>query len=184
MEENYKMIRYIGNCSSLINWDLVIKDLEDQQPAYIGPKHKQGDPIPELTEVTDLWNRAGYKTVKEGGTVAWDMFFPGDNFDPKLLDRFADFVGAPGYTTAWISRIWPGHFAPQHWDVNDNESALPDIRRFHCHIGHPEFGHVFIADQQCFYNQAQGATYEWSSRKLWHAGTNCGLTPKYILNFW
>ena len=35
------MIKYVGNCSALINWDLVIKDLESQQPAYVGPKHKQ-----------------------------------------------------------------------------------------------------------------------------------------------
>ena len=80
------MINYIGNCSALINWDLVIRELEDQKPAYVGPKHKEGDPIPQLKEVTDLWNTAGYKTAAEGGTVAWDMFFPGDNFDSKVAD--------------------------------------------------------------------------------------------------
>lgn len=178
------MINYIGNCAPLINWDLVVKDLESQKPAYIGPKHKAGDPIPELKEVTDLWQQAGYKTKQDGGTVSWDMFFPGDNFDPRIADRFAEFVKVEKYTTAWISRIWPGYFAPQHWDVMDDESNKPDVKRYHCHIGQPSFGHVFIVGHQCLYNQPQGATFEWSSRKLWHAGTNCGLTPKYILNFW
>jgi hypothetical protein len=48
----------------------------------------------------------------------------------------------------------------------------------------PQFGHIFIVENNCLYNQEQGATYKWSGRKLWHAGTNCGLVPKYIFNIW
>jgi hypothetical protein len=176
------MIKYLGNCN--IDWNSVIASIEHQQPTYIGPSHKAGDPIPGLNEVTDLWTKANYKTVDQGGTVAWDMFLPGTNFDYDIVSQFAEYVGVKEYNSAWISRIWPGRFAPVHWDVNDDEATLPDCVRYHCHIGPPAFGHIFIADNTCLYNQEQGSVYQWSSRKLWHAGTNCGLVPKYIFNFW
>jgi hypothetical protein len=71
--------------------------------------------------------------------------------------------------------------------IIDNEEELstqPDRIRFHCHIMPPTWGHVLIVDNQCFYNQPIGSVYKWSSRKLWHAGTNCGLVPKYLFNIW
>jgi hypothetical protein len=183
------MIKYLGN--SKIDWTTVIRDLESQAPAEIGPKHKEGDPIPGLKEVVNLWNNAEYKTVAQGGTVGWDMFYPGQNFDADIVDQFINEFNLkeliPKVHTAWISRIHPGHFAPMHWDVQDNEEQLatePDYVRFHCHIGAPEFGHIFIVDNECLYNQTQGSSYQWDSRKAWHAGTNCGLVPKYIFNLW
>jgi hypothetical protein len=181
------MIKYVGNCSDIIDWDRVIEKLKDATPDYIGPKHTPSDDIPGLDEISKLWKRAGYKNKADGGTVAWDMFFPGKQFDQLIVDQFAKFVGVETYKACWISRINVGYFAPQHWDVTDDETELallPEFPRYHCHIGKPKFGHIFIAGEQCFYNQEQGATYRWPSRKLWHAGNNIGLEPKYILNFW
>jgi hypothetical protein len=180
------MINYVGNCKH-IDWDRVIADCAAHEPEYIGPSHKRGDTIPGLDPILDMWNNAGYKTVAEGGTVAWDMFMPGKQFDQAVIDQFCEFFEIPDYHTAWISRIHQGRFAPQHWDVNDEEeklALLPPKVRYHAHIGKPKFGHVFIVEDKCFYNQEQGATYRWDDRKYWHAGTNCGLEPKYILNLW
>ncbi len=181
------MLKYFGNCASLFDWDSIIKDLEQQTPAYIGPSHKEGDNIVGLDSVTTLWKNSGYRNWYEGGTVGWDMFLSGINFDESIAVKFGEFVGVENYTSCWISRIHQGMFAPQHWDVNDNEkelSAQPDRIRFHCHIDKPRWGHVLIVDDQCFYNQTQGDIWQWSSRKLWHAGSNCGLVPKYLFNFW
>jgi hypothetical protein len=181
------MIKHVGNCSSIIDWDSVIADLEKQTPAYVGPSHKEGDDIPGLYKVTDLWKRAGMKTEAEGGTVAWDMFFPGTNFDKSIADKFAEFVGLEKYNSCWISRIHIGRMAPWHWDVNDDEvnlAARTDIKRFHCHIGKPNHGHILLLEDQCFYNQQQGETYQWPSRTSWHAGMNSGLVPKYLFNMW
>ena len=169
------MIEYVDVCP--INWQQLIHHLETQQP-YVGPKHKAGDGIPGLDEVTDMWTKAGY-----GPTVSWDMFYPGDHFDVSIVDEFVKWSSMTSYTNAWVSRIHPGFFAPQHWDVQDDE-PLPDTIRYHVHMGQPQFGHIFIAEDKCFYNQQQGATYKWTSRKAWHAGTNCGLVPKYIFNIW
>jgi hypothetical protein len=180
------MITFIDVCD-IIDWDTVIEGIANRPPDYIGPKHKASDGLPGLDEVASMWSAAGYKTPANGGTVSWDMFFPGTSFPQSVVDRFAEYIGLQTPNSCWISRINPGLFAPIHWDVNDNEEYLskqPDRPRWHCHISKPAFGHVFIAEDKCLYNQQQGSTYKWSSRKLWHAGTNCGLTPKYILNIW
>lgn len=169
------MIEYAGVCP--IDWQQLIKHLETQTP-YVGPKHKAGDDIPGLDEVTNMWNKAGL-----GPTVEWDMFYPGDHFDSTIVKQFAEWAGLESYTNAWVSRIHPGYCAPQHWDVQDDE-PLPDTIRYHVHMGQPQFGHIFIAEDKCLYNQQQGATYKWTSRKAWHAGANCGLVPKYIFNIW
>jgi len=169
------MIEYVGNCP--INWQQLIQHLEIQQPET-GPKHKAGDNIPGLEEITDMWAAAGY-----GRSVQWDMFYPGVHFDNTVVEQFVEWSGMPDFTSAWVSRIHPGYFAPIHWDVQDNE-PLPDTIRYHVHMTQPQFGHVFIVEDQCLYNQAQGSAYKWSSRKAWHAGTNCGLAPKYIFNIW
>jgi len=169
------MIKFVGICP--IDWQSLIRHLETQTP-YVGPKHKEGDDIPGLNEVTTLWKKAGY-----GPTVSWDMFYPGDHFDNKIVEKFVEWAGMKSYTNAWVSRVHPGYFAPQHWDVQDDE-PLPDTIRFHCHMGEPQFGHILIVEDKCLYNQKQGATYQWDSRKSWHAGTNCGLVPKYIFNIW
>lgn len=181
------MIEYVGNCANIIDWDSVIRDCENVSPEYIGPKHKRGDDIPGLDPVVEIWEKAGYRNSADGGTVGWDMFFPGKQFDQSVVDKFSEFVGIENSRAVWISRIHPGRFAPMHWDVNDDEeelSKLPDPIRFHCHIGKPSFGHIFIVEDKCFYNEMQGSTYKWPSRKSWHAGTNCGLVSKYILNYW
>jgi hypothetical protein len=176
-------IKHIGICKS-IDWDSVIKDCANNNPAYVGPSHKRGDQIPGLDPILDMWDAAGYKTVDNGGTVAWDMFLPGQQFDQNVIDRFVEYFQIDSYKTAWISRINIGRFAPIHWDVHDDEETLNDSFRYHCHIGTPQWGHTFIAENQCFYGERQGSTYRWDSRKYWHAGTNCGLTPKYLLNLW
>lgn len=186
------MIKFIGNSSSFINWDDVIVNLEkcghDIHPgAFIGPSHKEGDPIPRLNEVIELWNRNNYKSVEQGGTVQWDMFFPGTHFDQSVVDQFVEHYEIKEYNSAWISRVWPGRFAPIHWDVNDNEEyylSIPDRLRWHAHISKPAFGHVFVVDNELFYGRNQGDVFQWDSRRHWHAGMNCGLVPKYQFNIW
>ena len=64
------------------------------------------------------------------------------------------------------------------------DNQVGDKLRYHCHIGKPVPGHIFIAHDRALYNQPQGTTYCWKSRKLWHAGSNVGLEPKYLLNLW
>jgi hypothetical protein len=186
------MIKFLGNCSHIIDWDDVIANLErcdytsDPGP-FSGPEHKEGDDIPLLDEVVALWKKAGYRSTLEGGTVEWDMFFPGDHFDKSVVDKFVEFYKIEKYDSAWISRLNPGKFSPWHWDVNNEEEkmlALPDRPRWHCHISKPAFGHVFVCEEHVFYGKQQGDAFEWDNRRRWHAGSNCGLVPKYQFNLW
>ena len=186
------MIKFLGNSSDIIDWDEVIAGLtrcgyESHPGPFIGPSHKEGDDIPKLNEVIEIWKRNGYKPVEEGGTVQWDMFFPGIHFEQSVVDAFCKKYSIEKYDSAWISRVWPGRFAPIHWDVNDNEEyylSIPDRLRWHAHINKPAFGHVFVVENELLYSKDQGDVFQWDSRRLWHAGMNCGLLPKYIFNIW
>lgn len=178
------MIKFVGNCSHLIDWNDVITTLVDQSPSYVGPRHREHDPIEGLSDIAKSWNKAGYTIAADGGTAGWDMFFPVENFDTSIVTTFSVFAGIEP-VNAWISRVNPGMSAPWHWDANDAEEVYcntPEMLRFSCHISRPNPGHVFIVDDICFYNQDQGNTYLWTSRKSYHAGGNCGLSPKYLFN--
>jgi hypothetical protein len=178
------MIKFIGNTSSIINWDDVINELETQEPAFIGPRHRSNDPVIGISNIAKLWDDAGLKTLDQGGTVGWDMFFPGKQFDRTVVDRFANFVDVDPLN-CWISRVHPGNVAAWHWDANDNEELYQEMNlvRFSCHVSKPAVGHVLIVEDHCFYNEEQGNTYQWPLRMSWHGGSNCGLVPKYIFNF-
>lgn len=184
------MKNFVGNCNHIIDWNAVIASIENQEPAYIGPRHKEGDvKAVGLNEVADVWNKAGYVPAYNGGNAGWDMFFPGHNFDQDVVTKFAEFVGVPGVTNAWIARIRPGYVAPWHWDVTDDETTLSskkDTIRFHCHIQTPEdsLGHSLILEDEIFYREQQGAVYKWPHRKSWHGASNCGIKPFYTFQFW
>jgi len=178
------MTKFIGNCNDIIDWESIVVLLTKQTPAYIGPRHRATDNVVGIKEISEEWDRAGYKLFVDGGSAGWGMYFAGQHFDQSIVDKFADFVGIQP-VNAWISRINPGTMAPWHWDANDAEeqyAKMPDMLRFSCHISKPSPGHVSIVDDVCLYNQEQGNTYQWASRKSWHAGANCGLVPKYLFN--
>jgi hypothetical protein len=180
-------LKYIGNCADIIDWNKVIKDCENTLPEYVGPSHSRKDNLPGLDNIINRWDIAGYKLARDGGSIEWDMFIPGKQFDQSVVNKFCDFVGISSYKTAWVSRVNVGRTTALHWDVHDDEetlSKLPDPLRFHCHIGKPTPGHILLLESHCLYWQKQGATYQWPSRKSWHAGGNAGLSPKYLFNIW
>lgn len=181
------MLEYVGNCNKLIDWTSLISKLENQQSAYIGPRHDVGHDVPGVEEVAKPLRDAGYKMKSEGGNASWDMYLPEKNFDKSVAEDFCRFVGMKDYINCWISRVKPGDVAPWHWDVTDDEQTLKankDIVRYHCHISPPEPGHILIVEDTCLYNIEQGAVYKWPSRTSYHAGSNAGLVPKYIFNIW
>lgn len=180
------MPKFFGNCSDLIDWDQVIKDIESKDPHYVGPRHDVGDPVQGVNEVVGNLRNAGYKTRHEGGTAGWDMYIPGQNFDAQVVKKFAEFLGLDGYTNAWVARILPGHMAPWHWDITDDEATLSksNIVRYHCHIQKPTIGHMLVVEDQMFYGAKQGDVYKWPDRKSWHCAANCGFEPFYSFHYW
>jgi hypothetical protein len=132
-----------------------------------------------FTETIELWNQAGYKTTKQGGSAEWHMFYPGINFDERAVDTFCNLFSISNYKNCWISMILPGKFCPWHVDQYDADTQS---LRYHCHIGKPEMGHVFMLEHDYFIKQQQGDTFLWHSASSWHCGVNAGTTPKFMLN--
>jgi hypothetical protein len=179
------MKNYIGNCAQIIDWPSVLHSVQNSKPAYQGPRHKKGQDLPGIAEISSSWEKAGYKLLSEGGTIGWDMCVPEVNFDRKIVDQFADYVNVDPLS-CWVSVIHQGCHAPWHWDTQDNEEDLKkigNIERFHCHMEDTFPGHVLIVENDLFYNAKQGDVYKWPDRNAWHAGSNCGQRPKYIFNF-
>lgn len=170
----------IGNCSSIIDWTEVIAEIEDKEPAYIGPRQSLNDPT--IKEIADLWIPAGYRATRDGGSAEWHMFYPGRHFDPVILTRFLEFAEISRYNSAWVSRIMPGHCAPIHRDLQNPDTINP--YRVHCHMDTPVVGHVLIVEDQYLYNQTQGETYKWGDPLAWHSSFNLGLKPSYIFNIY
>lgn len=169
-----------------IDWTALIKSLENQKPAYVGPRHDVGDPVPGVDEVVGNLRKAGYTHGLDGGSASWDMFLPFTNFSEEIALEFAAWAGLDGYTNCWISRILPGYMAPWHWDVTDDENTLKyeNHVRYHVNIGEYDPAHVFIIEDVCLHGQPQGATWKWPSRTSYHCGMNGGLSAKYLFNFW
>lgn len=178
------MIKFVGNTSYVIDWETVVKRLEHQEPAYVGPRHNPNDDIIGIKEMFELWNKAGFKLVKDNGNAGWDMFFPKAHFDESIVHAFGNFVNATP-VDCWISRIHPGNMTPWHWDCNDKEDEYSKLNmaRFICCISEPQVGHAIMVEDDCLYFQERGNAYQWEARTDWHGGINCGLTPKYLFNF-
>lgn len=177
------MTEFIGNCNDIIDWQGVVDTIKDQEPGYIGPRHRKGDAVTGIDDIADMWKEAGYVIAADGGNAGWGMYFAGKHFDQTVVDTFCNYVNITPIN-AWISKIDPGMVAPWHWDANDNEEEYSqmDLERYSVCICKPKPGHVFAVDDVVMYNQAQGDTFKWTSRKSWHGGANCGLTPKYLFN--
>ncbi len=186
-----KTSKLIGNCNHIINWNSIIKDLLSQTASTIGPtirKKSKGKYIPEITsneehliKTKQIWKESGYRSVTEGGSAEWHMYFPGLNFDQCVIDKFVDFYEIETYHDSWISMIMPGRCAPWHIDQYKEKN---NIQRYHCHIGEAETGHVFMIQNDYYVNIKQGSTYQWNNIFYWHAGFNAGERPKFLLNLY
>jgi hypothetical protein len=175
---------------NLIDWDVLLSKIV----------HQSGDPISMETvldksdaannnsellksylTIADTWKSAGYNLKN----VKWFDYYPGEHFDKSVETKFEKLVNAKA-RRVWISEIMPGMTAPYHWDVEDHEDtwlAEGDLVRYTCFIEKPTDGHIFVLDDQHFYNATQHSIIKWNHYKQYHAGANCGFTPFYLFHF-
>jgi hypothetical protein len=59
-------MKFVGNCNNIINWEDIVKTLLVQEPAFIGPRHRENDPVIGISEIAKLWNTAGYRLSVDG----------------------------------------------------------------------------------------------------------------------
>lgn len=180
-------MKFIGNTNQIINWDNVVEHLRGQPPAHTGPDNSLAN-LQDITGVDEIltnWANAGIKTVGEGGSNNWDMYFPNTNFDNKVVEQFNDYVGCD-VMFAWIANIHPGNMAHWHWDTSGKEDyfdSIPNLVRYCCFIMKPQPGHVFMTPNQAFSYSEQGDVWQWPDRKMWHGGTNFGFDEKYMFHY-
>jgi len=168
-----------GNCGNAINWNEVIDIVKD----------KEGTVLPNL-----IWDNPHFEEMKKLYTESnyiieaseWINYYPEQDYDISINEKFGEFVGYPKYARAWISRINPGKTAPWHWDLDDKEAEYiekGDLIRFVCKMNIPAPGQVTIIGNNTIHGGLQGDIYEWPDHRMWHGSVNCGLKPKYQFNY-
>lgn len=173
--------QYISNCANLINWIDIVAQLKTQPGKEVLFNKDAYTAAPGYQELFSKWGSANFNTA----SAKWINYYPGVNFSSDITETFSNIVGV-NHIRSWISRIDPGCCTPWHWDVDDNEDEylkLGNLRRFICHIGEPDYGHVLLIEEDCHYFKENGSIYEWENYKLWHGGMNCGTTPKFLYSF-
>jgi hypothetical protein len=183
------MVEYLGNCNHLVDWDQFIVDLEKKEPmiGYQFDEDRAESLDPAVRETYNLWQTAGYNVTDKtrDNHIAWEAWYSGHHFDTSITDVLCNFLNIQPIDVAMVTKMRPGRFAPWHWDIRNQEtidrfdSYNAPIIRLHIHMNDPQPGHVFIIDDHTFYDEEKGSIYKWPSWRSWHAGSNCGLVPKY-----
>ena len=163
----------------MIDWKKVVDSLQGPgTPAYIDPDKWQEKK--DYNEIARLWVDADMNF----GGVSVSNYEPGQDYDVAITHQMEQILGLT-HVESWISRVNPGSCAPYHWDFDHPSIAtLPrPAKRVSIHISEFAFGHVFILEDQCFYNYKLGDMHEFPHIRAWHAGANIGLVPKYMYHF-
>lgn len=176
------MKNYIGNCQHKFNCDELIQHLQIQA---VTPNHGHMELDPtnpyynEYVKQTKILEDAGYNN----STVEYRHYKAGQHFSNDYVTQLGEIVGATPLM-CWVSEIRPGKCTPWHWDINpweDEQKKLGKLVRYFCFLSKPQPGHIFVTEHDAYYNEQQGAIYQYSNLRDWHAGANIGLTPKFIL---
>src|SRR6056300_101930 len=176
------MLEFVGNCNDILDWNAIIKEVQDQE-GKLACKYLPVKDVPELKEIDDALSTIGSYNRE---SIEWINYYPGKEFSMDVAKKFGEFVGAPRMIKCWISKIYPGKTAPWHWDWDvdwKKNVAQGTPIRFTAMINPPAPGQVFIVNDTALYNEKQGDVHKWPDFKSYHAGTNCGLEPKFNFNY-
>lgn len=173
---------YIGNCQTKFDCNELINQLQQQtvEPFHGFMKFKSNDLYyDDYVKQTKMLEAAGYNEQ----SVEYRHYQSGTHFDSKYADMLGELVKATPIM-CWVSEIRPGKCTPWHWDMNpwENEhKKLGKLVRYICFLSVPAPGHIFVTEQDAYYNEPQGSIYQYSTIHDWHAGANVGLVSKYLL---
>lgn len=179
---------FVGNCNA-INWKELETHLNITSPNHVGPRHfnindRNYHKTDDQVDIIKDWIQAGYKVIADNGTVGWEMYYSGHEYDHQIIEIICKWLGVKNIAS-WISGLHPGNYAPWHYDKQDNELHLdqnPKVERYHIHISDWKPGHIFMVNDQSIINYRSGDVYKWNSWRDNHAGGNAGYAIKYTLN--
>jgi hypothetical protein len=175
-------VKFILNCSEEIDWHNIIKQISYKSGKEISPSGGNWNlKNPEYLKIYNLWKDARFNM----SSIKWTNYYAEVDYPDEIIRIFEQALNVT-HIRSWISRIDPGYCAAWHWDVDDHEEEylqLGEIKRFVCHIGNKDPGHVFVLEDTCQHNIQNGDVFQWSNYRAWHGGMNCGLTSKFMFNF-
>ena len=175
---------YVGNCYSKFNCNALIKELQQQSvsTAHGHMELEATNPFyDEYLSQTNMLKDAGY----DSNSVEYRHYKAGEHFSLEYSQSIGDIVGCKPLM-CWVSEIQPGKCTPWHWDINpweEEHKKLGELVRYFCFISAPQPGHIFVTESDAYYNETQGSIYQYEDIHSWHAGSNVGLTPKFLLTF-
>ena len=184
------MPKYIGTTNGIIDWNAIVTICKNNNNGDHNTvvsvvdrseAEAKGPLLKSYRDIISTWEKAGYDLNQ----IEWWDYYPGKHFDISIQDKFADIVNADPMRV-FVSEIMPGHCVPYHWDVEDKEEewlAQGELVRYVCFMDKPQFAHVFLLKDECFYNIEQGTIYQWDHYRDFHAGTNAGEGPYYLFHF-
>jgi hypothetical protein len=173
---------YVGNCQEKFDCNELLAQLSDHvvEPVHGFMKFNPNDLFYEdYINQTKMLEESGYNE----STVEYRHYKSGTHFSEKYTNMISEIVKVTPLM-CWISEIQPGKCTPWHWDMNpwENEhKKLGNLVRYFCFLSKPQPGHIFVTEHDAYYNEPQGAIYQYADIHSWHAGSNVGLTPKYLL---
>lgn len=116
-------------------------------------------------------------------TVEYRHYQSGTHFDKSYESILGKQLGVTPLM-CWVSEIRPGKCTPWHWDINPwekEQEKLGTLVRYFCFLSKPAPGHIFVTSTDAYYMEQQGAIYQYSTIHDWHAGSNVGVEPKFLL---
>lgn len=165
-----------------VDWDSLLESLKDKEGSTVSTDPARwNSENTQYSVIEKMWkdNNVNPDSIK------WTNYYPGKDFDSKIVDEVAKYLRLEGVHRSWISRVDPGYYAARHWDIDDHEQeylAKGPIKRYSVFLNKPTIGHVFILEDEYLYNMAQGSIVKWNNHNMWHTGINGGLSPKYMLH--
>lgn len=133
----------------------------------------------ERNQQVDMLSRAGY----DDHTVEYRHYKSNEHFSDIYMHSLSQQLNVTPLM-CWVSETRPGKCVPWHWDINPWEkehARLGEVVRFLCFLSKPLPGHVFVTEQDAYYMEEQGSIYQYADAHSWHAGSNVGLEPKFLL---
>jgi hypothetical protein len=174
---------YISSLTSPL-CDSLINELKNQvvEPSH-GHMELPADNLyyQDYVNQTNILKSAGYNEY----TVEYRHYQSGVHFHENYTKAISIVVNA-NPIMCWVSEIRPGKCTPWHWDINpweEEHKNLGKLVRYFCFLSKPASGHIFVTEDDAYYMEQQGAIYQYADLHSWHAGSNVGLEPKFLLTF-
>ena len=80
------MLEFVGNCNDIIDWNTIIKDVQDQE-GKCACKYLPVKDVPELKEIDDALSTIGSYNRE---SIEWINYYPGKEFSMEIAEKFGE----------------------------------------------------------------------------------------------